>query len=184
MTTLRQLLLPGMSRPRLEHGGDIGRGQRKLSRPFSSRRPAHVVLRSSRARGPWSLRRRDNEAVVAEELAQAARRFGVKIYERATAETHLHLLVRARRREDLQNFLRAVGGRIAQRVTGARKGRPCPEGFWDEIAYSRLLTWGPEFQNVRRYIEQNQFETMGLIPFRRRHPTGTARRDGGVVCLQ
>src|SRR5512142_947575 len=114
MTTLRQLLLPGMSRPRLEHGGDIGRGQRKLSRPLSSRRPTHVVLRSSRARGQWSLRRRDNEAIVAEELEQAAQRYGVKIYERATVATHLHLLVRARRREELRNFLRAVGGRIAQ----------------------------------------------------------------------
>jgi hypothetical protein len=67
MTTLRQLLLQGMSRPRLEYGGDIGRGQRKLRRPFSSR-PMHVVLHSSLARGPWSLRRRDNEAAVTEEL--------------------------------------------------------------------------------------------------------------------
>ena len=158
--TLRQLLFPGMSRPRLEHGGDIGRGKRKESRPFSSRRPAHVVLRSSRATGPWSLRRRANETAVTEEIEQAARRFGIKVYEQAILATHLHMLCRARRRKDLQNFLRVVGGRIAQRVTGARKGQPCL-GFWDELAYSRVVAWGPDFRNVRRYVQQNQRETMG-----------------------
>jgi REP element-mobilizing transposase RayT len=141
------------------------------------------VLRSSRACGPWSLRRKSNETAVAEEVEKAARRFDVKIHERATVGTHVHLLVRARQRESLQHFLRVIGGRIAQRVTGARKGRPCPEGFWDEIAYSRLLTWGPDFQNVRRYIEQNLFETMGLVSFGdrpRRRAKGT--REGSVCC--
>ena len=180
MITLRQLLFPGMSRPRLEHGGDIGRGKRKERRPFSSRRPAHVVLRSSSARGPWSLRRRANEAAAAEEIEQAARRFGVKIYERAILATHLHLLCRARRREDLQNFLRVVGGRIAQRVTGARKGQPCP-GFWDELAYTRIVAWGTDFRNVRRYVQQNQCEAMGLTPFIPRHRIRGRVPDQAVV---
>ncbi len=110
----------------------MDRGKRKQSRPFSSRKPLHVTFRSSRARGPWSLRRKVHEAAIAEELDRAAQRFGVKIYEKAVAATHLHLLLRARSREGLQNFLRCIGGRIAQRVTGACRGRPCPEGFWDE----------------------------------------------------
>ncbi len=173
MTTLRQLLLPGISagsRPRLEYGGDIGHGKRKQARPFSSHRPMHLVLRSSRARGSWSLRRKVNETAIAEEIEEAARRFGVKIYERATTETHLHLLVRARSRESLSNFLRVVGGRVAQRVTGAHKGQPC-QGFWDEAAWSRVVAWGRDFNSVRAYVLLNLFETMGLVPLRSRRTT-------------
>ncbi len=173
MTRLRQLLLPGISdcsRPRLEYGGDIGHGKRKQARPFSSHRPMHLVLRSSCARGAWSLRRRANEAAIAEEIEEAARRFGVKIYERATTETHLHLLVRARSRESLSNFLRVVGGRIAQRVTGAHKGQPC-QGFWDEVAWSRVVAWGRDFKAVCAYVVLNLFETMGLVPRRSRRYT-------------
>ena len=173
MTSLRQLLLPGISarsRSRRELGGDIGRGKRKQSRPFSGRLPLHLVLRSSRARGPWSLRRRPHEAAIAEELERAARRFNVKIYERATVENHIHLLVRARSRESLSNFLRFVGGRIAQRVTGALKGQPC-QRFWDELAWSRIVTWGPDFRNVIAYIQLNLCETMGLVPQRPRRRT-------------
>ena len=141
----------------------------------------HVVLRSSRARGPWSLRRKSNEAAVAEEIEKAARRFEIKIYETATVGSHVHLLVRARRREALQNFLRVIGGRIAQRVTGARKGHPCPGGFWDEIVYSRVLTGGSDFHNVARYIRQNLFETKGLISYSERPGRrAKGRREGGV----
>jgi hypothetical protein len=168
MPTLRQLLLPGNSRARLEHGGATGSGKRKRERPFSRRMPLHVTFRSPHARGAWSLRRKANETAVAEELERAARRFGIKIYERAVLAMHLHLLLRARSREGLQNFLRMVGGRIVQRVTGARKGQPCGVDFWDELAYSRVVSWGREFELVRRYIVQNLFETMGLIAYRPR----------------
>lgn len=187
MTTLRQLRLPGVSKPRLEHGGDTDRGKRKQARPFSSRRPLHVTLRSSRARGLWSLRRKANEAAVVEELEKAARRYGVKVYEMAIVDNHIHALVRARRREALANFLRFVAGRIAQRVTGARKGKPCPDGFWDRVAWSRVVTWGPEFRAVRRYIVQNLYETMGLIdmrPRRRKGPGLPSVQRPIDVCLQ
>jgi hypothetical protein len=182
--TLRQLLLPGMSRPRLEHGGGTSAGKRKEERPFSRRMPLHVTFRSPHARGAWSLRRKANEAAVAEELERAARRFGIKIYERAVLAMHLHLLLRARSREGLQNFLRMVGGRIVQRVTGARKGHPCGVEFWEELAYSRILTWGHEFDAVRRYIIQNLFETMGLAAFRPRGPSKRRARPADEVRLQ
>jgi hypothetical protein len=46
----------------------------------------HITLRSSRARGLWSLRRKANYAAVLEEFKTAARRFGVKIYEMAVVD--------------------------------------------------------------------------------------------------
>src|SRR3954454_20013609 len=88
---------------RTAHGGTLGRGRRKLERPVSTRRPMHVVLTSERARGPWSLRR--HERAVRDTLRETAQRFGIRVYEFANVGSHLHLLVRARRREAFQAFL-------------------------------------------------------------------------------
>jgi hypothetical protein len=167
-TPHRQLALPKMPNPRLEHGGDLDRGKRKQARPYSSRRPMHLVWRSSRARGAWSLRRKRNEAAAIDFIEQAAIRYRVKIYKFAVTGTHIHALARAHCRKDLQHFLRFVAGRIAQHVTGARRGQPCDGGFWDEVVYSCVLTWGRQYRNVYSYIDMNLCETMGLVPFRPR----------------
>src|SRR3954469_22225206 len=90
---------------RTAHGGTLARGRRKLERPVSTRRPMHVVLTSQRARGPWSLRR--HERAVREALRAMARRFGIVVYDFANVGSHLHLLVRARRRDAFQAFLRS-----------------------------------------------------------------------------
>jgi hypothetical protein len=77
------------------------------------------------------------------------------IYEFANAGNHLHLLIRAKCRFALQDFLRAFAGVVARLITGARKGRPIGK-FWDFLAYSRVVTWGRDFFGVRAYIVQNE----------------------------
>ncbi len=42
------------------HGGDLRNGRRKVARPFSHKNAIHVVLRSHRARGRWSMLARAN----------------------------------------------------------------------------------------------------------------------------
>jgi REP element-mobilizing transposase RayT len=142
---------------RTEHGGDIRRGRRKLERPVSVRQPMHVTLHSDRARGDWSMLR--HQRSVREALRVCAGRSGVKIYDFANVGTHLHLLVRARQRPAFQSFLRSFAGLVARAVTGARRGRPVTGGrFWSALAWSRVVTWGREYWNVRRYIFHNQIE--------------------------
>ncbi len=140
---------------RTEHGGAVRRGRRKLERPVSVRRPMHLVLTSQRARGPWSLRK--HEHAVRNALRTMARRFGIRIYDFANVGTHLHLLVRARRRDSFQAFLRSFAGLIARRVTGARRGKPCGR-FFDAIAWSRVVSWGRDYLGVRHYVFRNQIE--------------------------
>src|SRR3954447_6125406 len=82
--------------PRGEHGGSIGVGRRKVARPVATRRPIHVVLRSTRATGAWSLRRRTTDAHIRTTMRALAQRYGVRIYELANAGNHLHLLLRAK----------------------------------------------------------------------------------------
>jgi REP element-mobilizing transposase RayT len=105
---------------RTEHGGDLRRGRRKLERPVSARRPLHLTLHSDRARGEWSMLRHRRE--VQEALRACARRTGVRVYDFANGGSHLHLLVRAGRRDAFQAFLRSFAGIVARIVTGAQRG--------------------------------------------------------------
>src|SRR5882672_3578289 len=142
---------------RTEHGGAVRRGRRKLERPVSVRRPMHVVLSSHRARGPWSLRK--HAPAVQGALREMAQRFGIRIYDFANVGSHLHLLVRARRRDAFQAFLRSFAGIVARKVTSARRGRPLRGGrFWSALAWSRVVTWGADYMTVRHYIFRNQIE--------------------------
>jgi REP element-mobilizing transposase RayT len=169
---------PEANGTRAEHGGDVRRGRRKLARPFSARRPLHVVLRSTRARGAWSFRRPVTEARLRQAMREQARRARVRVYEYANVGNHIHLLVRAKHRADLQAFLRSFAGVAARLITGARRGRPVGR-FWDTLAYSRLVHWGRQFRRVRDYILQNELEALGVIAYQprsRRRSSASAPR--------
>jgi hypothetical protein len=141
---------------RTEHGGALARGRRKLERPVSTRRPMHVVLASERARGPWSLRR--HERAVLGALRAMAHRFRVRVYDFANVGSHLHLLIRVRRRDVFQGFLRSFAGIVARRVTGARRGRPCGR-FFTCLAWSRVVSWGRDYLlGMRHYVLRNRIE--------------------------
>jgi hypothetical protein len=142
---------------RTDHGGSVRRGCRKIERPISTRRPMHVVLRSDRAHGSWSLRRYYREVRVA--LHACADRNDVKVHDFANVGTHLHVLVRARRRDAFQAFLRSFAGIVARVVTGARRNRPIAGGpFWSALAWSRVVEWGRDYGSVLHYIFRNRIE--------------------------
>ena len=161
MLTLFPMQLSIFDRPvrielaRTQHGGDVRRGQRKLERPVSTRRPMHVVLKSHRATGPWSLRRHDR--TVREVLRRMARRFEIRIYDFANVGSHLHLVLRARSREAFQGFLRSFAGIVARRVMGAERGRRTGR-FFDGLAWTRVISWGRDYWGLRHYVFRNQIE--------------------------
>jgi REP element-mobilizing transposase RayT len=158
---------------RTEHGGATRRGRRKLERPVSTRLPMHLTLQSKRARGAWSMLR--HRRAVHEALRACARRTGVRVYDFANVGSHLHLLVRARRREAFQAFLRSFSGIVARIVTGAKRGLPLPGGpFWSALAWTRILTWGREYWTVRHYIFRNQIEASDGVAVRRALEHGPA----------
>src|SRR5215471_14865975 len=83
-----------------EHGGSLRIGRRKVERPVSTRRPMHVVLSSKRATRGWSMRK--HERGVRAALRACAGRTGIKVYDFANVGSHLHLLLRARKRDAFQ----------------------------------------------------------------------------------
>jgi REP element-mobilizing transposase RayT len=107
------LKLQSWSKDRFAFGASLLKGSHpKKKRPFSSKLPIHLVMRSSKACGNSSfLLHNKSLSKILEK--QSARHF-VKIYSLANAGNHLHLIVQAPSREHLAAFLRAITGRIAQ----------------------------------------------------------------------
>jgi hypothetical protein len=162
-----------------EHGGSSRIGKRKTQRPFDPKRPLHLSLKSSLARGQRSMLAPKNKGQVLECLhrAQSANP-RVKILRFANVGNHLHLLIQAKSRREFQAFLREFAGRLASAMTGAIKGRP--EKFWDTLAWSKVLEWGRQYQSVARYILLNVLKSFG----RRDRALLAKLEQEGIVFIQ
>jgi len=161
---------------KIEHGGELAIGKRKQARPLSTKKPIHLVLRSNSATGPTSLLL--HSRFIRSLIAFLCKRFAIVLYEFSVNSTHVHLLIRVRNREGFKNFVRVFCGRSAMHITGARRGKPLREKFWDILPYTRLAEWGRAFEIVRKYVAQNQLESLGIIPYRpRAHRTCLPRKE-------
>jgi hypothetical protein len=191
-TPAAQAALPGLEfKKQLSFGGSLLKlSHAKVARPLSSKQALHVVLRSDFAQGERSLLR--HERVIRNTLLKQGRRHGVKVYRVANAGNHLHLLVRFTKRRGLQNFLRGSCGLIARKVLGAERGRAkkwdtylapgkglqrstptkppkdkplIPEGqqFWSQRPFTRIVSWGKDFNSVLAYVKLNSLEAMGFL---------------------
>jgi REP element-mobilizing transposase RayT len=144
--------------PRTRHGGPPSVGRRKTERPFTPNVPTHLVLKSKRAKGLWSMRHRRHQAKITSMIYVYADRFKVHVYRAANVGNHIHLLVKAHDRKNLADFLRVLAGRIAVVVSGAKRGIKKIGKFWDCLCWSRLVNWGKDFYHVRRYVTANEVE--------------------------
>jgi hypothetical protein len=131
----------------------------------------HVVMRSSRARGAWSLNAKPHASRVERLARDLGPRFGVRVYRFANAGNHLHLLIRGRTRAGIQNYLRTAAALIARAVTRACRGRPVGK-FWDGLAWSRVVGWGRDFATTSRYLLRNTLEALGFADPSRPDGTG------------
>lgn len=145
----------------LLHGGEHRQGRRKIARPVDPKRLLHLVMRSSKARGQWSMLRPKHRRHVDEFVRKTADKYGVKIYRFANVGNHLHFLIRTPSKRAFQSFLRELAGGIAMLVTCARKSHGV-DGFWDALAFTRIVEWGRDHKNVVLYFVKNLFEAEGL----------------------
>jgi REP element-mobilizing transposase RayT len=157
----KQLGLFAGEENRSEHGGGVRRGKRKVARPIATRKPMHVVLRSSRAVGEWSFLRKKNRVAIEALLEQISRRYGIRVIKFQNVGNHLHLLIQGKSRVLLQSFLRTLPAKIALAITQAKKGNPQGR-FFDEIIFSRVVEWGREILRLKNYFFKNQLEAAGL----------------------
>ena len=162
------------SKRRKEHGGAHSVGRRRSRRPLSTKHSLHVTLRSELAVGARSLlKHRD---IIDRVLKINLSRYRISLYRIAVCGNHVHLLLRGKDREQIQNFFRVFAGHVAQRILQrlplAPSESPTDSGcaknqrrFWKLLIYSRIVSWGREFKTVARYIHQNILESLFLVAY-------------------
>lgn len=146
---------------RLSHGDEKSWGKRKVIRPMDPRKPLHLILKSSRAQGAWSLLSPHFKGQISFILYAQAQRWKIELLSYSNVGNHLHLLVRFSTRKSLQTFLRVVAGRIAMLITKARKGFSVGR-FWDKAVFSRVVQWGRDFEGISTYLVKNFVEPLGF----------------------
>jgi REP element-mobilizing transposase RayT len=114
---------------------------RKTVRAIGIRQPNHVTFK---ARLPIL---RANHLVVKQLVRETQRRYGIRIRALAIMDNHLHFLIQTPSREAFQNSLRFLSGQIALKLSHGK--------LWLRRCWSRVVTWGRDYLNVKRYIEAN-----------------------------
>ena len=137
--------------------------------------PMHATFRSEVAQGEFSLLSPRHASCIREQVRLLAYRFDIEIQQYANSGNHLHLLFKGKSRKGVQDFLRAVGCRVAQLVTGARRGKPFGK-FWDALAFTRVIRGYRDFVNTRFYVLKNELEAEGWMDYERKTPA-EARRE-------
>lgn len=137
------------------HGGH--KSNAKCKRPFVPNKWMHITHRSGRAIGFWSLLSFKNKIFVKSLVAGTAKKYFVTVGDFVNMGDHLHLKIKAKRREDLQNFLRVIAAQIARHVMNAKKGLASGR-FWDGLIYSRVLLSAFEELGLKGYFQGNRIE--------------------------
>ena len=158
-------------------GALLKKSNAKTKRPLSTKHAIHVVLRSSKAKGEWSLRSLKNQKTVEKLTRNLAKKYSIKIYEYANVGNHLHLLIKLNNRFTFNPFIRALSGSIALKVTGSNKLKALKEKFWDYRPWTRVVEWKKAYSIAKDYVIQNHLEVMGLIPYKPRNYSKYFRRE-------
>lgn len=135
----------------------------KIARPISTKHAMHVVLRSSQARGEWSMRAHKNRKHIENILKAQAQRFGVKLLEFANGGDHLQMVLRIPDRDSFHSFLRTVSGMIAMKVSDSAKTRALKTKFWDFRPWTRVVEWTQGVSLAVDDLIHQHLEKIGLI---------------------
>lgn len=144
---------------RKTHGGLPTKGKRKEARPFSSKKWIHLILKSHRAQGNWSLLSAKNKIFVENLISEKAKKFHIKVDHFVNVGNHLHLKIKAPHKKDFQQFLKSITNLIARFVTGAKRGQKKGK-FWQGLAFTRILTSYFEEKNLEKYLNGNEIEAL------------------------
>jgi len=123
-------------------------------------------------------------AITQRVLKKYSRRFFVKLEQVAICQDHIHCLVRLSKRSLGQHFFRVVAGQIAQEFqkNGLMKVTDTPadgdeapgqsrnvgrKPLWRYRPFTRVIKGYRAYKTVRSYIQLNECEARGEIPYRK-----------------
>jgi len=149
------------------YGGELlkTRKGRSMPRPLSTRSTMHLVLRSTKAKGLWSFKRRANEKKINQLVSKFSKKYGVKILSMANVGNHLHFHIKLGNLRTYPPFIRAITSSIAMAVTGSSRWKPLKKApgdhFWDYRPFTRIVQAWKALLNLRDYIQINRLEGFG-----------------------
>lgn len=139
-------------------GGSLNKGKRKSARPISLKKWMHITLKSTSAKGVHSMLNIKFRIQIDRIIKDAAKKYYIRLKDGVNMGNHFHLQIKCKTRQDFHNFLRIVTGKIAMLVTGAKKGNSFGRRFWDELAYSRIVSTQFEEKHLHFYLQANKIE--------------------------
>jgi hypothetical protein len=103
------------------YGGDLlkTRKGRSEGRPLDTKNTMHLILRSTKAIGPWSFWKPKNKNEIRRITSKFSQKYGIKIISMANVGNHLHFQIKLTNRFTYKPFIRAMTSAIAMAVTGA-----------------------------------------------------------------
>jgi REP element-mobilizing transposase RayT len=132
-------------------GGEELKGKRKSKRPLSLKSPTHLILKSDLK----NVFKPNNQRLQAL-IQNIASKFHIHIYDIAINWNHIHFLIQVKDRKDYVRFIRALTSKI---VMAVRKALPNLRAkLFTLRPFTRIVSWGKDFENVRAYIVKNFFE--------------------------
>lgn len=151
-----------------DFGGETLRGNPREQRPLSLKRPLHLVMRSTLAKGEHSFIQPKRARAIRALIERSAKTQGVKIYRFANSGNHLHLIVLPPSRKTFSRFIRTICGLIARLTLGVERGKAKGLKFWDARPFTRILEWGRDYRRTCAYLRRNILEALGFVPYRPR----------------
>lgn len=130
-----------------EHGGSLAVSKRKTFKPLQFKKLSHLVLKSN---GKISLFK--NRGFILKTIRRQEKLSGVKIYGLSVQHDHIHHSILCSDKAQYNKYIRAVTGLLARKF-----GR----GIWRYRPYTKIIEWGRQAQNLKRYIQMNELEVQG-----------------------
>lgn len=137
-----------------EFGGALLKRKRKTARPLTSKKPIHIVIRSTKARGPHSFA--NNRKRLDQELRRCSIKWGIKVYRRVWVWDHLHAIIKIPNRTLYKNWIRELNSAIVRSLKA--------KDFFELRPYTRVIEWGKHLLQAKSYLELNEMETFGVRP--------------------
>jgi REP element-mobilizing transposase RayT len=145
-------------------GGSLLTSNPKVARPLSKKEAIHLVLKSDRATGSRSMLNKENARRIDFIIRSHAKQAGIRIYHLVNVGNHLHIVIKLRDIKLFASFIKSISGIIARHVLKKERGpadkilesKGKASNFWIARPFTRIIAWGKDYNNLRRYMEKNR----------------------------
>lgn len=173
------------------HGGSLRQLRKgRKSRPLSTRKPHHVVLKADKKALKLNFRSPRTYKLVRRIIDRYAKRFFIKIDQCSVNFDHIHMNIRIPHRAMSHYFLRVVAGQIAQELqnekllrevtdTPARSQTGVPSRvmkLWLFRPFTRVVHGWRAWNTLKNYIQLNEKEVTGVIPYQKQRLRGLSTK--------